>query len=135
MAHRLILDTGIVIAIKRRKVDLGDVYRDQDDVAIAAVTVAELVFGSHLAPNPSTRDDWRAHAERMATSMRVLPYTSSTAVRHGELLAVTRAAGAPRGALDLVIAAHAAETGRVVVTRDRAARFGDLPGVRAVVLD
>ena len=38
-------------------------------------------------------------------------------------------AGRPRGALDLIMAAHAAETDRTIVGRDAAARFGELPGV------
>jgi len=38
----------------------------------------------------------------------------------------------PRGAHDLIIAAHAAESGRLVLTRDDKARFGDLPGVTAI---
>jgi predicted nucleic acid-binding protein len=87
-----------------------------------------------LASDPARRDAWKAHALSVAQALRVLPYTAATAVRHGELLATTRATGAPRGPLDLVIAAHAAESGRVIVTRDAAARFGDLPGVRAVTL-
>ena len=33
---------------------------------------------------------------------------------------------------DLVIAAHAAQTGRTVVSRDAKARFGELPGVLAL---
>jgi hypothetical protein len=33
---------------------------------------------------------------------------------------------------DLVIAAHAAETGRTVVSKDAKARFNDLPGVAAI---
>jgi hypothetical protein len=31
----------------------------------------------------------------------------------------------------LIIAAHAAETDRMILSRDAAARFGDLPGVVA----
>jgi tRNA(fMet)-specific endonuclease VapC len=40
--------------------------------------------------------------------------------------------GTPRGAHDLIIAAHAAETGRLVLSRSAKARFGDLPGVTAL---
>jgi predicted nucleic acid-binding protein len=44
----------------------------------------------------------------------------------------SRGSESPRGAHDLVIAAHAAETGRLVLSRDVKARFGDLPGITAV---
>jgi predicted nucleic acid-binding protein len=39
-------------------------------------------------------------------------------------------AGRPRSAHDLVIAAHALQTDRTVLTFDAKARFGDLPGLR-----
>jgi predicted nucleic acid-binding protein len=61
----------------------------------------------------------------------VLDYTETTAAHHGRLLAHVRKTGTARGAHDLIIAAHAAETGRMVVTHDAKARFGDLPGINA----
>jgi tRNA(fMet)-specific endonuclease VapC len=53
-----------------------------------------------------------------ATAIDVLDYTETTAAQHGRLLAHVRKSGTTRGAHDLIIAAHAAETGRVVITRD-----------------
>jgi tRNA(fMet)-specific endonuclease VapC len=47
---------------------------------------------------------------------------------HTELLVAVRRAGRPRGAHDLIIAATAAATGRVIVTSDRLG-FDDLPGI------
>jgi predicted nucleic acid-binding protein len=134
VARRLILDTGVVIAVKRGKLAPADAYLPADDVAVAAVTIAELVCGAMLATDLPRRQEWREHATRVASALRVLPYTTDTAARHGELLALTRSAGATRGSLDLLIAAHAAESGRTVVTRDAAARFHELPGVHAIVL-
>jgi predicted nucleic acid-binding protein len=134
VARRLILDTGIIVAVKRGKLAAEDAYRADDDVAVAAVTIAELVYGATLVPDADRRREWTQHAIAVARSLRVLPYTLDTAIRHSELLAATRVSGTTRGALDLVIAAHAAESGRTVVTRDGSARFGDLPGVRAHTL-
>jgi tRNA(fMet)-specific endonuclease VapC len=62
----------------------------------------------------------------------VVDYTESTAAHHARLIAHVRTIGKPRGAHDLIVAAHAVETDRVVLSRDAAARFGDLPGVVAV---
>ena len=74
----------------------------------------------------------RARALTVITSVvDVLDYTPATAAQHGRLLAHVRRSGSPRGAHDLIIAAHAAETGRVILSRDARARFGDLPGVTA----
>jgi predicted nucleic acid-binding protein len=62
----------------------------------------------------------------------VLDYTETTAVQHARLIAHVRQTGTPRGAHDLVIAAHAAQTARVILGYDAKARFADLPGVLAV---
>jgi len=62
----------------------------------------------------------------------VLDYTPVTAAHHARLLAHVRRSGSPRGAHDLIIAAHAAETARLVLTRDSKARFSDLPGITAI---
>ncbi len=43
-----------------------------------------------------------------------------------------RRAGMPRGGHDLIIAAHALQTERMVLTFDAKARFGDLPGVSVI---
>ena len=52
--------------------------------------------------------------------------------KHHPVLAHVRRSGSPRGAHDLIIAAHAAETGWMILSRDAKARFGDLPGVSAI---
>jgi predicted nucleic acid-binding protein len=55
--------------------------------------------------------------------------SESTAAHHARLIAYVRRTGTPRGAHDLIIAAHAAESGRTVLSLDAKARFGSLPGV------
>lgn len=130
MARRLILDTGALIAFERGTLDRA--RYDDDDLAIAAVTVAEFRTGIELADS-AERAAGRARA--LATILAVttvLDYTERTAVEHARLLAHVRRTGQPRGAHDLVIAAHAAEHGRSVVSLDARARFGELPGVEAV---
>jgi tRNA(fMet)-specific endonuclease VapC len=67
----------------------------------------------------------------MTSAVDVLDYTEATAACHARLIAHTRRAGTPRGAHDLIIAAHAVQTDRIVLTFDAKARFGDLPGVSA----
>jgi tRNA(fMet)-specific endonuclease VapC len=56
-------------------------------------------------------------------------YTEATSARHARLIAHVRRAGVPQGAHDLIIAAHALQIERIVLTFDANARFGDLPGV------
>lgn len=130
MGRRLILDTNILIAYESGTIDRSAL--DDDELAIAAVSVAEYRVGIEMA-DTAERAAERARALAAITSaVEVLDYTQATAAHHGRLLAYARQAGASRGAHDLIIAAHAAETGRIVLSRDAKARFGDLPGVRAL---
>ena len=49
VARRLILDTGVLIRAERGRARLDRVLGDDDDVAIAAITAAELLVGVELA--------------------------------------------------------------------------------------
>jgi len=130
MGRRLILDTVILIAYERGTMDRSSL--DDDELAIASVTVAEYRVGIEMA-NTADRAAERARAlAAILSAVDVLDYTQVTAANHARLLAHLRRTGTPRGAHDLIIAAHAAETGRIIVSRDAKARFGDLPGVTAI---
>src|ERR1700761_3418496 len=130
MGRRLILDTNMLIAYERGTIDRSAL--DEDDLAIAPVSVAEYRVGIEMADTVE-RAAARARALAVITSaVNVLDYTEATAAHHGRLLAHLRRSGTARGAHDLIIAAHAAETGRTIVSRDVKARFNDLPGVTAI---
>jgi tRNA(fMet)-specific endonuclease VapC len=121
------MDTNLLVDIERGGVDLDAIA--EDDLAIAAVSVAEFRFGVELATSAQQAKSRSRVLGAILDVVRVLDYTEKTAVQHARLLAHTRRTGTPRGAHDLMIAAHAAETGRILVSRDLSARFGDLPGV------
>lgn len=130
MGRRLILDTNILIAYERGTIDRSAL--DDDELAVAAVTVAEYRVGIELADTAARAAD-RARALAAITSVvEVLDYTDVTAAHHARLIAHARRTGTPRGAHDLIIAAHAAQTGRVILSRDAKARFADLPTVAAI---
>jgi tRNA(fMet)-specific endonuclease VapC len=130
MGRRLILDTNVLIAYERGTIDRAAL--DEDELAIASVSVAEYRVGIELADTPERAAD-RARALAAITSViDVMDYTAATAAHHGRLLAHVRRSGTTRGAHDLIIAAHAAQTGRTVVSTDAKARFNDLPGVTAI---
>jgi tRNA(fMet)-specific endonuclease VapC len=130
VGRRLIMDTNVLIDYEQGTIDQAAF--DEDDLAIASVSVAEYRVGIELADAPQRAAE-RARALAVITSnVDVMDYTAATAAHHGRLLAHVRKSGTPRGAHDLIIAAHAVETGRTVVSRDVKARFGDLPGVTAI---
>ena len=127
---RLILDTTILIHLDRHR-DRVLHISDADDIAIAAITLAELQHGV-LAADTAHRSAREQFVQDIQDTIDVLPYTRSTAAEHAALLDHVRRSGTPSGAHDLIIAAHARQTGRHVATLEVAARFGGLPGVDIV---
>lgn len=133
MARRLILDTGVLIAAERSRLALDLVVGADDDVVLAAVSVAELFAGIELA-DERFRQQRSEFVDRVLEIIPVELYDTSIAQVHGRLLAHVHKTGRPRGAHDLIIAATAIAKRRTIVTTDRAANFGDLPEVDSVEL-
>lgn len=124
---RLLLDTAFLIDAERGDADLDELIADEDDIAIAAITVAELRVGVLLADG-HRRAGRAAFLEVVQSALPAVDYNLAVADAHAELLAHVRRSGTPRGAHDLIIAATARATGRDVLTADRSA-FESLPGV------
>lgn len=129
MGRRLILDTNALIAYERGTLDRAPL--DEDELAIAAITVAEYRVGIELADTVARAADRARALAAIVSAVDVLDYTDATAAHHARLIAHARRTGTPRGAHDLTIAAHAVETGRIILSRDAKTRFGDLPNVLA----
>jgi tRNA(fMet)-specific endonuclease VapC len=126
----LLLDTTFLIDAERGGADLDDVIDDDDDIAIAAVTVAELLVGVKLASG-RRRNARQTYVDEIIESLPIIAYDRDVAVEHADLLVAVRDQGRPRGAHDLLIAATARATDRTVVTADQEA-FANLPGVATV---
>jgi tRNA(fMet)-specific endonuclease VapC len=131
LARRLILDTTVLVTAERGSVALEDLLKDDDDVAIAAITAAELLVGVELA-GANRRQAREAFVGDVLATIPVEEYDLEVARVHSRLLAHVRRTGRPRGAHDLIIAATAAATGRTVVSSD-AGGFDQLPDI--AVLD
>ena len=127
MARRLILDTGVLVTIERAGSPLA--FAPDDDVAIAAITAAELLMGVELA-DPASRQAREDFVTTILAVVPILEYDLDIARSHARLMAHVRREGRPRGAHDLIIASTAAATARALVTHDTKAAFADLPGVR-----
>jgi tRNA(fMet)-specific endonuclease VapC len=126
---RLLVDTTFLIDAERTGPDLDEAIDDDDDVAIAAITVAELRVGALLA-NRKQRAARTAYVDDIIATIPLLDYDVEVAEHHAELLVVVRSQGRPRGAHDLIIAATARAFDRTVLSADQTA-FRDLPGVVA----
>ncbi len=97
-------------------------------VAISAITEAEIRYG--LARKPEAT---RLHAamEEFLSKVIVLPWSSEVAHTYGRIRARMSAQGKTLSSLDLLIAAHAASLGAVLVTSDRA--FQNAEGLYSTV--
>ena len=126
---RLILDTGVLIAGVRGRLDLG-ALADADDVAIPAIAVAEYLAGVFLDPPSDRASAQRAFLADVLAVVPVKGYDIDIAEQHAWLLAHTHRTGTRRGTRDLIVAATARATDRIVLTTDERARFADLPEVR-----
>jgi tRNA(fMet)-specific endonuclease VapC len=90
-------------------------------IYVSAISEAELRFGMAKGAKHLVRI---AMMERFLAKATVLPWGHEEAVAYGELRARLQIAGAPLGALDTLIAAHALAIDAVLVTHDKA--FGKL---------
>ena len=113
---RRLLDTDVVIdairgrppAARRRLQSLSP-----DDLAISAITVAELSYGARKSRTP---DATRTLFEEFLLPFEILPFDRSAAEEHGRLRHLLRRR--PIGDRDLLIAAIAVAHGLAVATRN-----------------
>lgn len=102
---RGLLDTSVVI-------DLDRVVSDElpDELAIAAVTLAELAAGPHASDDPIERARRQERLQLVEARFEPIPFDAQAARAFGRIYAEARAAGRKargRRALDLMIAATA----------------------------
>ena len=132
MARRVILDTAVLIAIERGRLDV-DAVLGVDDAVIAAITAMELMVGVERADD-AHRQARAIRVEAILSSLPVEPYNVGVARVHARLAVEAMTKGQTRSANDMMIAATAAATSRILLTTDAKADFGQLTGVRAEVL-
>ena len=126
---RLLLDTTFLIDRERAQA-ASALIDDEDDVAIAAITAAELLVGAELGTGKA-KDARASFVADVLDTIPILPYDINTAHSHAHLLATVRKTGRRRGAHDLIIAATALAAGRTLVTADEKGFVG-LPGLTTI---
>jgi len=126
------LDTGVVIELTRGHLPLSAI--GNDDVALPAIGLAELLAGIAGDPDADRRARSRAVLDNVLELAPIEDYTAAVAPHHAELLVHARRTGRPRSAHDLIIAATARATDRILFTTDSKAGFDELPGVQARLL-
>jgi len=125
-----LVDTSVVI-------DLEHIDRTNlpSELAISAVTLAELAAGPHATAEPSERARRQDRLQRTEATFEPLPLDRAVARAYGRIYAAVAAAGRKtrgRRAFDLVIAATALANGLPLYTRNPT-DFDDLDGLVEVV--
>lgn len=126
---RGLIDTSVVI-------DLERIDRDAlpEELAISAVTLAELAAGPHATDDPAERARRQDRLQRVEATFDPLPLDAAAARAFGRVYTAVAASGRKargRRALDLLIAATALASGLPVYTRN-AEDFEGLTGILEV---
>lgn len=110
-----LIDTSVVIDLER----IAPSHLP-DELAISAVTLAELAAGPHATPDPAERARRQDRLQRAEATFDPVPLDADVARAYGRIYVSVAAAGREaRGAraLDLLIAATALAAGLPLYTR------------------
>lgn len=123
-----LLDTNICIYIIKRK-PLSVIERlralSLDEVAVSAITQAELEFGVQKSARPEQNQE---ALRGFLSPLKILPFDDRAACHYGEIRSQLEKSGQVIGAIDLLIAAHARSLScRLVTNNER--EFARVPGL------
>lgn len=118
----MLLDTDVVSEIMRPRPDAvianWIAQLPLAETALAATTVAELLYGIAVMPAGARRDDRANRLAQFIERLTVLPFDMKAARFSAEIGAARKTAGRPISAFDCQIAATARVIGATVATRD-----------------
>ncbi len=112
---KYLIDTDICIFALRQRMGVLErlLHESPDDIAVGAMTEAELTFGAIKSAHPErAKPQIRAFLE----PVMVLPFDSEAAQKHAEIQFAIRST--PIGERDMVIAAVAVANGLTLVTHN-----------------
>jgi tRNA(fMet)-specific endonuclease VapC len=111
----VLIDTTVLIDAERRGEALDRAIREEER-AVSAITVSELLHGVHRAVDERQRMRREALVEHLLESIEALPVTTAVARTHAGIWAYLEGKGKLIGAHDLWIAATAVTHGMSVAT-------------------
>ena len=132
-----ILDSSVIIAAERKRQTVEELLTlvgqtfGEIEVAISAITLAELVHGVARAKTPDIRDRRRAYIDELKKHVPVHPVTGGAAEIAGQIGGEQAAKGIALPADDLLIGASAIELGYAVATLN-ARHFEQIPGLQVI---
>ena len=121
----IVLDTNVVSELMRVEPDgrvLTWIVATEEQVAITAVTLAELLAGLRGLPDGRRKIALRDRVEAVVSEYRgfgaVLAFDEDAAAEYAEILAMRERAGLPIATADARIAAICAAKGAICATRN-----------------
>jgi len=125
-----LIDSSFVIDLERRRGSVAELREriGGDRMAIATITLSELLVGIHRASDQARQARRQESLHRLVALVRVLPFDEEVARRHAAIAAELTAIGEPIGAHDLIIAATAIVHGLTLITLDLR-HFPRVPGL------
>jgi len=126
-----LIDSSVLIAAERGNLNFDDVSARyaEEDVAISAVTAAELLHGLHRAKLAAQRHRRQAFVEGLLAQLPVIAFDLTVARVHASLWADLAKRGVAVGERDLMIGATAIAKDYAVATRDERS-FPKIAGLR-----
>ena len=127
-----LLDTSVIVDLEHLAPEKLPI-----EVAISAISLAELAAGPHAAANPGERGRRQDRLQRTEAAFEPIPFDTEAARAYGRVYSAVASTGRkPRGAraVDLLIAATALAHGLPLYTRnfDDFAALDELIDVRAL---
>jgi predicted nucleic acid-binding protein len=135
----LILDSSVVIDAERRGETVERLIErivrstGDQDAALSAVGLTEIVHGIYRASTPAIRSRREAFLDELLADLTVYPYTKETAMLAGKLDGEQQSKGVVIPFADLLIGATALSLGFSVLTANLR-HFQKIPGLSLVRL-
>lgn len=131
----LVIDTNVFINVENGRYEMAELakFSDYGDVYIAAITVAELYLGVHLATNDTTRIRREIFVESIIGGVPSLPFNEEVARVYSRLYSIFLKPRNKAGSNvhDLQIAATALAYGYPVLTSN-VGDFKKIPGLEVL---
>ena len=115
---KYMLDTNIIAYARNNRPEVVlEKFREHDlfDMCISAITLAELEYGISNSSRPLQN---RLGLMAFLTGIEVLDFDAEAAMEYGLIRTQLKRQGAPIGANDLLIAAHAKSRGLTLITNN-----------------
>jgi predicted nucleic acid-binding protein len=125
-----LIDSSVFIELERRRqsIHVLDTILHGEPIALASITVSELLVGAYRSEEGRHQERQLAFVEALLREVPVLAFDLDTARAHAQLVAGLAAIGRPIGANDLLIAATALTRGYSVLTHN-VRHFERVPGL------